>query len=304
MKDTKSLQSCASAISDYCFLVVGLTKNCENTIKNDVMRIQNALKAAKKILWLVVESDSEDDTVNQLKFLESSISNFKFITLGNLGNKLPRRTERIAHCRNRYAERIRMDSIYAEIDYVIVADFDGINTLISQKAIETCWTRNDWDMCAANQKGPYYDIWALRHPEWSPNDCWSQYHFMNNFSLNFEKNLSSSVYSRMITIPIDHEWIEVDSAFGGLAVYRKNAFDCCEYKGITDQNKDICEHVFFHNILKKNNAKLFINPGLINAGYTEHTTPLIWHHSLLRRIKLGIKAMAIKLLGSGYIRAS
>lgn len=296
MKDINTIKSNQSAIGAYSFLVVGLAKDCAKTIKADVIRINDALKSAKGIHWLIVESDSDDCTVSQLKLLETLISNFKFFSFGNLRKIFPKRTERIAYCRNHYAEKIRVDKTYVDVDYVIVADFDGLNTLISQEAIETCWTRNDWDMCAANQNGPYYDIWALRHPEWSANDCWSQYHFMNKFSLNFEKNLFSSVYSKMITIPKDHDWIAVDSAFGGLAVYRKKTFQYCEYKGVTEKNIEICEHVFFHEVLSQNGAKLFINPALINAGYTEHTLPLIWKYSIMRRVKLYLKAI-IKIAG-------
>ena len=57
---------------------------------------------------------------------------------------------------------------------------DSINTLLAREAIETCWTHDDWAVCAANQKAPYYDVFALRHQDWSPNDCWAQSKFIGN----------------------------------------------------------------------------------------------------------------------------
>ena len=30
----------------------------------------------------------------------------------------------------------------------------------------------NWAVMTANVKGRYYDIWALREDNWSPNDCW------------------------------------------------------------------------------------------------------------------------------------
>ena len=64
----------------------------------------------------------------------------------------------------------------------------------------------------------------------------------------------------MITIPKDSEWIEVDSAFGGFTIYKKDMFHYCEYKGINDYGEEFCEHTYFHKILKEKNAKIYINP--------------------------------------------
>jgi glycosyltransferase involved in cell wall biosynthesis len=256
------------------FAVVGLVRNCENTLSADIHRIKKSLGNSKSITWLIVESDSSDQTVSELKRLSSEILNFNYKSLGNLSASMPKRTDRISHCRNYYAEQIRTNQIFSEIDYVVVADLDGLNTLISEESVESCWIRKDWDMCAANQKGPYYDIWALRHKEWCAEDCWAQYKFLNKYKLDLDSNLQTSVYSKMITIPEDSEWIEVDSAFGGFAIYKKSAFNFCEYVGINEAGEEFCEHTHFHKILKKNGAKIFINPKLINAQWTEHTKPL------------------------------
>ena len=136
-------------------------------------------------------------------------------------------------------------------------------------------------MCSANQKGPYYDIWALRHKDWCAEDCWAQYKFLNKYRRNSKENINSSIYSKMISIPHDSQWIEVDSAFGGSAIYKKFAFLYCEYIGVNDEGEEFCEHTYFNNRLKLLGAKLFINPKLINAGLTEHTA----HFQFKNRIK-------------------
>jgi glycosyltransferase involved in cell wall biosynthesis len=254
--------------------IVGLARNCEKTIRADIQRIKRASSNAKSIKWLIVESDSTDNTVIELKKLQNEVENFQFAPLGMLAKTIPKRTERISYCRNFYAEKIRTDDSFKDINFIAVVDLDGINDKITQKAFESCWERSDWDMCAANQDGPYFDIWALRHEEWCPGDCWAQYKFLSQYSLDIEKNLWGSVYSKMITIAKDSEWIEVDSAFGGLAIYKKTAFDVCRYVGITEKGEEFCEHVHFHQQLKSNGAKLYINPKLINATLTEHTIHL------------------------------
>jgi hypothetical protein len=291
---SQQLEKTGSRLSPYSFLIVGLARNCERTIEGDVQRLNQALKDSRSVSWHIVESDSSDSTLTVLTKLHKTIINFNFISLGNLRDTLSKRTERISHCRNKYAAEIKSNPSYQEIDYVIVADFDGINTSISNLAIESCWIRNDWDMCAANQLGPYYDIWALRHRDWSPNDCWAQYRFLNKFSLPIEQSLQASVYARMIKIPVQNEWIPVDSAFGGLAIYKKQLFDCCEYKGLDEDGQEVCEHVHFHAVLKARGQRLFINPQLINAKYTEHSRPLAWLKTQKRRLKLLIKRFILR----------
>ena len=267
-------ESSKTKVSTFSFAVVGLVRNCEKTISDDIHRINNALINAKSVIWLIVESDSRDDTIHKLKTLQSALPNFHFASLGTLADTIPKRTDRISYCRNYYAEQLRNNPSFSNVDYVVVADLDGLNSKLTKEAFESSWLRDDWDMCAANQAGPYYDIWALRHKEWSPNDCWAQYRFLNAFQCDPNRNLWASVYSKMITIPKNIACIEVDSAFGGFAIYKKRMFDECKYVGITETGEEFCEHVHFHRILKEKGAKLFINPQLINAELTEHTVGL------------------------------
>lgn len=297
MVKEKPQETSQNCMEDLSFAVVGLANNCEKSLRAEIYRIKKALANAKSITWLIVESDSSDQTVIELKELQSEISNFTFATLGKLSTDFPRRTERISHCRNYYAEQIRSHKAFSAIDFVIVADLDNLNTLLNQAALESCWKRKDWDMCAANQNGPYYDIWALRHKDWCAEDCWAQYKFLSTYSLDLQQNLNTSVYSKMLKIPIDAEWIAVDSAFGGFAVYKKSAFDHCEYSGINDAGEEFCEHTHFHRILKNNGAKLFINPQLINAGWTEHAMPLLLKNRIKRRIKSLAKEFLVKAIG-------
>jgi hypothetical protein len=284
-------------IDNLSFAVVGLARNCEKSIKADIYRIREAIRSSIPVVWLIVESDSSDLTVNKLKELQSEITNFNFVTLGKLSTSMPKRTDRISHCRNYYAEQIKTNKLFFKIDYVIVVDLDGINTLINQEAFESSWSQKDWDMCSANQKGPYYDIWALRHKDWCAEDCWAQCNFFNKYRHDYQKNVNASVYSKMITIPQDSDWIEVDSAFGGFAIYKKSAFDFCEYIGVNEAGEEYCEHTHFHKILKDKGAKLFINPKLINAGYTEHTVHFLARNRIKEKIKSAIKQLLIITIG-------
>ena len=263
-------------------LVVGTVRNCEKSIKADVDRIGAALSSFKHVQWLAVESDSDDATVSVLESLKHNQPGFDYFALGELRSKIPKRTERLAFCRNRYAEAIRSSDNYDAVDFIAVADFDGINSSISAAAVESCWRRDDWDACTANQGGPYYDIWTLRHEHWCPGDCWQEYQFLRQYTANGERARYASVSSRMITIPKSSEWIDVESAFGGFAIYRRKWFDIVEYIGVTDDGEEVCEHVSINLTMRKAGAKIFINPQLINANLTPHTRHLRFPRTLIR----------------------
>ncbi|CAN0594677.1 unnamed protein product [Ectocarpus sp. 12 AP-2014] len=265
------------------FLVVGTVRDVEKSLPSDINRLINAIGKTKGLKWFLVESDSSDNTVQVLEDLQNKLSNFRFISLGNLSNILQNRTDRLAFCRNRYVEEIKTQ--YQNIDYVIISDLDNLNQKLTSLSIESCFTKNHWDMCSANQNGPYYDLWALRHKIWCPNDCWETFHFFNKYLNNEEINMQNHIYSKMIKIPSNSPWIEVDSAFGGIAIYKRWVFDYGIYKGLNNDNSSICEHVFFHSLIKKNGAKLFINPNLINADYTEMTLAMKPKYRYRRKIK-------------------
>lgn len=264
-------------------LVVGTARNCARHLRADIERLQAAFPGVH-LSWLIVESDSSDQTVALLHSLRQQMERFSFLSLGALSAAMPQRTGRLAHCRNAYAEQIRANPAYAGVDYVVVADFDGINARIGPEAVASCGARDDWDVVAANQAGPYFDIWALRHRDWCPGDCWAEYRFLTGHGLGEERALAAAVHARMITLPPDGDWVEVDSAFGGLAIYRKSMFDLASYAGTID-GVPCCEHVPFHQALRHQGRRIFINPALVNGGLSEHTEPLLFRNRLVRRTK-------------------
>jgi hypothetical protein len=257
-------------IEDSSFLIVGLARNCVQTLERDIRSLFSAFNFAKKIIFLIIESDSSDGTPKLLRKLSIENQNFYFISLGNLRDRYPKRTDRIAHCRNYYMRLIKEGSQYRDVHYIVVADMNGVNSKLDTAAIKSCWNREDWDVCTANQLGPYYDIWALRHEFLSPNDCWEQARFMRSLGLSRFKAVLSAVYSRMVRVPPTSKWIEVESAFGGLAIYRQESIQFVNYVGLTDFGEEICEHVSAHKQIRLSGGRIFINPALINAGVVGH----------------------------------
>ncbi len=246
-------------------LLAGTARNVANFIEKDVNHLTQCLTNFKKVHGLIIESDSNDNTVEVLSRISSQHSNIAFISLGNLSRKKPKRTDRLAFCRNRIIEELRNNSRYANVDYVALADLDSVNHDLTSEKIHQCWdVKEDWDVITANQAGVYYDLWALRHPDWCPSDYWE--HIRQLEKIFDEKTAHDlAVNSRVAHLRSDRGLIAVDSAFGGFAIYQRAAFLAGTYSGLNAQGKEICEHVPFHAMLKNQGYQIYINTALINC---------------------------------------
>jgi hypothetical protein len=89
----------------------------------------------------------------------------------------------------------------------------------------------------------------------------------------------------MLIIPTTAPLIEVESAFGGLAIYRREALMKGSYAGLNLQGEEICEHTVLHKTLVKENHKIFINPKLINTDFTDHTNHMRLNYSNIQNKK-------------------
>ena len=256
---------------DINILCVGIIRNGASCLHRSVTTIDKAFSFTTKKQWLIIESDSDDNTVDLLDSLKNEIPNFFFSSMGSLKERMPHRTERIAFCRNQYLQHVFENPRFAEVEYVVMADLDGVNDGLNWQAALSCWTRTDWDACFANQSGAYYDVWALRHPIWSPNDCWQQAAFLSHFGMNDDYARLVSVASRMMEIPSTSQWIPVTSAFGGLGIYKKNILKDLQFRGLGSSGAPECEWVSFNEHLCHKGYKLFINPQMINGGFNEHS---------------------------------
>ncbi len=269
-------------------VVVGIVKDISSTIQKDYENLKAALNRFTEIHWFLVESNSSDNSKEALANLNKFDSNFRFTSVKE-ENQNPSRIPAMARARNVYLEELRHNSAYSNCSYVVVADFNLLNNLIDSEVVESCFERDDWDVCCANQDGPYYDIWALRHHLWSPNDCWQELDFFRQYIKYPERSLRIAVHSRMIKIPRNSEWIEVDSAFGGFAIYKREVMTMSEYSAYDELGLITCEHVPFNKGLRQRDKKIFINPSLINTSYTDHNSQTKASRKILRHLQYPIK---------------
>jgi|688.fasta_scaffold399414_2 hypothetical protein len=267
-------------------LVVGIVKDIEKTLKKDVKNIGNALSFFQEVHWFLVESDSSDNSKQTLSELKNANKNFFYTSIEILDKSYNFRTERLAIARNKYLSHIRDRIDTNEFPYIVIADFNLLNSKLSKESVISSWSRTDWDVVTANQSSRYYDIWALRHPLWSPNDCWEQHEFIKKYIKTPEIVNSYTLRSRMLKIPKDSDWIAVDSAFGGFAIYRSSfLLNNVYYEGKNDVGNMICEHVPFNQKIKELGARIFINTNLINAHYTDHSRRMTMFFTFLRLLR-------------------
>ena len=267
-------------------LVCAVARNISRTIRKDLKRINNALGRFSEVYWLVVESDSDDNSIEELKSIKAEMPNFNFIPLGNLREQFDSRAELLAHARNTYLREIISNEKYRDIDFVAIADLNNLNRKLSAGAVNSVFNLQEEAMFTANQDGPYYDIWALRHHLWSPNDCWEQLSFYRRYSSNVNLTLKAAVNIRMLKIPAGSEPIEVESAFGGFAIVPKAfIFNSSMYEGKTPSGNEVCEHVSFCKVIRENGGRIYVVPSLINTTYADHSFRTTWPYGIYRNLK-------------------
>jgi len=205
---------------------------------------------------LILESDSKDNTLAKLRQWPRA----QVYTYGNLSATIPRRTERIAYCRNKLLDEARK----LKPDYMLVVDADIFAANVSSFLSNFEYDTNDWSVMTANLLKNYYDIWALRTLSDSilNFDIWHRIWALQLAHGYCYDSLSKNILEiHQKTYPPDRNILEVRSAFDGAGLYKMSATEGCNYSGYFHT----CEHVPFHICMReKNQAKIFINPKFTN----------------------------------------
>lgn len=252
-------------------LVVGTIRNGSTQVVSDLKRIMNALNFVGQARALVIESDSEDDTVHNLEMLSREDPRIRHLSLGNIEPLLPDRIARLRFCRNRYITEIRENELYKSFTIIAVADLDGINSKIDSTYFKIgLQTLQFFDAVAANQLGPYYDVLALRHPYWSPNNWMSEFNFLSQY-LGSRRAKIHSLSNRQIRIPSHLPPIKVESAFGGLCLYRRWVFEELDYNQENSEIEGEIDHVTLSRKIRTLGGNIVIHPGFINSNWTRHS---------------------------------
>ena len=255
--------------------IVSIAKNIELSFSRDFEIVTNSFADFNILKWVIVESNSSDDS---MEVLQKYSSEHSFVHTKTIVDKNPEkpRTFHLASARNECLDILKESKILDEVDYIVVYDLNNLNKSLTRESVNSCFQRSDWSVVTANQDGPYYDIFALRHRYWNNLDCWQIYKYMLNlypkrFKFIWDAALWNAIYSKMIKIDEKSEWIRVDSAFGGIAIYRSNFIKDVRYVGLTEDGLEVCEHVSLNTSISQKGGNVFINPKFVNFKLTDHS---------------------------------
>ena len=275
-------------MNTYRCVIIGCAKNVGAHLPSSLATID-----AVRSLWLnaavvIAENGSTDSTKQFLAAYAAKTDQTHILTLDAEANPIPSRTDRLALVRNRLLDFVH--ETYPTFDYVLSVDLDGILDGFKSSGLADVFKSfptASWDGLFANVTGKYYDIWALRRPDIGLTyDCWDMIRHLQLEGSVSRADAKKACVTQFQTVikPSPSRLIAVDSAFGGLGLYRLAATKGCTYVGRTRGCScqrfaafnqalcalETCEHVAFHQDMTDKGAKLFICSSLLVKTQQEH----------------------------------
>ena len=253
-------------------------RSCAPHLPRALANIETIAAAYGDAAVVFVENDSEDETAQILARWCETRPGAQLIRLPGLSARIPARTERLAACRNACMDAIAGSPMKAR-DHLWVIDADEVNERPldgADVARARDWLDQHADAAAVfcNATPIYYDILALRHPDWCPDDYWAEVR-RRGPGLGKAEAQKRYCFDRQIPIPRDGEPIEVVSAFGGLGLYRLRDALQARYVGRDGEGQETCEHVAFNReVAAASGGRLWILPWLETGRTTGLGVPL------------------------------
>jgi hypothetical protein len=241
--------------------VVTICRDAMPHLPNTLLLVDCVASQFKDFRHYVYENDSEDGSAEALDTYDS-VRPWVTVEHGSLGGLDDRgawagaRTERLALCRNKCLDWVRDNAPNSKYTVVLDADPhfgwspDGLFSSISwlhrlpqaggMASFSLYMTYKDDGRVSVAQ----YDSWAARLNWWRDRREECGYGWFS-----------------MLLPPVGSPPIPMNSAFGGLCVYRTEAFLSGGYSG------EDCEHVTHHRRMAENGWKMYMNPGCLYGAY-------------------------------------
>lgn len=227
-------------------IICGICKNIGPNVRNILARIKVLGEMFNSYSVFVYENDSTDNTLANLANYADLFKMPIEIQSEMIGlepheqDKSLYRRQIMAQCRNKYLDYLKSCSP----DYVIVLDLDiygfsyqGVAHSFSQ---EFDVMGSNGIIYQTNKAGEryrcFYDTWAYRGD--GPDGP-------------APENLN------LLTLNRGEPCYEVDSCFGGLAIYKQKWLDKIRYMDYD------CDHVTLHEQIRESGGKIMINPSQI-----------------------------------------
>jgi glycosyltransferase involved in cell wall biosynthesis len=247
-------------------LICGIGRNIKKAVPNTIKSAESLGKQFADYRVIIYENNSKDETKKLLSDWAKKNPKVIFLSenipsLDNLS-----RTVRLARARNIVLEKALAPK-YDDYEYIVWADLDFRKPWDIKELVHiVLHPDQEWD--AVFGYGAY-DLFAFRSPE-APigfeligNAYWEQ---LDEIRKHFDLK------------PTD-PWKKVYSAFGGIAIYKREALRGCRYSGtVTEEMKRVlspaipgvkewnhttCEHIPLHaSMIVRGYDRLFVDPRL------------------------------------------
>ncbi len=211
----------AQSAQEVSLLICGVCKDVENAIPNTIKNIEELGNRFKDYRVIIYENNSKDLTVQKMQSWALANSKVAFYTETLSDEDLPvSRTGRIARARNLVLD-LASDPIYSGFDYFIMADLDFQKEWPIDVIVEVMESPKEWDCVSSNsllQNGDYWDRYAFRD---------------RDYPLGPE-NVGSTWWEdvQLTWFKIETDRLKpVYSAYGGLAIYKKDVITQFRYSG-------------------------------------------------------------------------
>lgn len=239
-------------------VIAGLCRDVEPILPATILRIERLASLFADARIVVYENDSQDGTKLLLRQWAVGDRRVTAVTenIGQPVNPVRRcvaRASRMAAYRAR-CQRMILDR-HPHFDAVALLDMDLVGGW-SEDGVANTFGHDDWDVVGAN--GLVYRRVGVAVNELRQYDTWA---YRRHESL---QPLESAVVSTIVPLR-GQPLVRVGSCFGGLAIYRMEAFAAGSYGG------DDCEHVAFHRSLAQRGlSRIFMNPSQLTLYGRRH----------------------------------
>ena len=234
-----------------------LAKDCRINLERNIPEIEKLAHCFKETSIIIVENDSTDGTVELIDscIRDSSISIIRIspsIKLDGLS-----RIEKMAILRNEYIKYCKEN--ISNYDYAIVIDADLYRINHSQILEQMMYAPEDWSalfsygqffypLFGKTINLRYYDLFAYV-PHGASDNRFTTKELFSNYHL-LKKQLKQN-----------KAFVECNSGFGGIGIYKYKAFVNSIYSTIENPKRPdlpfVCEHVLFNEQVSKY-GKLYI----------------------------------------------
>ncbi len=239
-------------------VIAGLARSVARILPATMLRMELLGNTFANYQVLIFENDSVDETAALLRRWSEANPHVHVVSENlnapvSKSNRCPSRGDRMAYYRGRCQKVIQKR--FSSADFVILVDTD-LEGGWSPDGIASTFGQDEWDFVGSNgiiykrggwqaNKFAHFDAWAYReHADFRP------------LTTRYVNRLSFKRGEPLLPLP---------SCFGGLGVYRTNAYLAGEYLG-----GDI-EHASFHRSMRERGfQRTFLNPSQIVVYGRKH----------------------------------